>query len=32
MRLNFWQWVGLMLLLIGLVLALNKYAFHWWTW
>jgi hypothetical protein len=30
MKLNFWQWLGVVLLIIGAVLALNKYAFHWW--
>jgi hypothetical protein len=30
MKLNFWQWLGVALLVVGLVLALNKYAFHWW--
>jgi hypothetical protein len=30
MKLNFWQWVGVVLLIVGLILALNKYAFHWW--
>lgn len=30
MKLNFWQWLGVILLLIGAVMALNKYVFHWW--
>jgi hypothetical protein len=30
MKLNFWQWLGVALLVVGLILALNKYAFHWW--
>jgi hypothetical protein len=30
MKLNFWQWLGVVLLVVGLILALNKYAFHWW--
>jgi hypothetical protein len=30
MKLNFWQWLGVILLIVGGVLALNKYAFHWW--
>lgn len=30
MKLNFWQWLGVLLLIVGAVLALNKYALHWW--
>jgi hypothetical protein len=30
MKLNFWQWLGVLLLLVGTVMALNKYIFGWW--
>lgn len=30
MKLNFWQMVGALLLLVGAMLALNDYVFHWW--
>lgn len=30
MKLNFWQMIGVILLVVGVVLALNKYAFKWW--
>jgi drug/metabolite transporter (DMT)-like permease len=30
MRLNFWQWLGVLLLIIGVVFMINKYATHWW--
>jgi drug/metabolite transporter (DMT)-like permease len=28
MNLNFWQWIGVALLIVGLVLILNKRANH----
>jgi len=28
MKLNFWQWLGVILLIVGGVLALDKYVFH----
>jgi hypothetical protein len=30
MKLNFWQWLGVLLLIVGAVLAINKYWGHWW--
>jgi hypothetical protein len=30
MKLNFWQMIGVLLLLVGTVLAINKYVFQWW--
>ena len=30
MKLNFWQWLGILLLVVGAVLALNSRYFHWW--
>jgi hypothetical protein len=30
MRLNFWQWLGVALLVLGGVMMLNKYVGHWW--
>lgn len=30
MKLNFLQWLGVVLLLVGAVMALNKYVMHWW--
>jgi hypothetical protein len=30
MKLNFWQWIGLLLFVVGGVLILNKHVTHWW--
>jgi len=26
MKLNFWQWLGVILLIVGVILAIKKYA------
>lgn len=28
MKLNFWQWIGVLMLIVGVVLALRKYVFN----